>query len=194
MTFSGRVPSTSTRKPTCSPAVTRDLAASSPGWIASSFVFVGGATSARKAHQGRVVDRLRIEHRVDAEDDDDRRQDVGRLEDAPLVDDPLDVDLRQLADGLRLDRRHERLGQVLTVLLEGQVVDQAVLEFGLGRLDGLGRVHPVDAGDDRPDDPQGRERGRGGQTHAEDDPPDPGRQGERMVEHDLEEEHAERGG
>ena len=70
-----------------------------------------------------------------------------------LVDDLVDLDVGQVVDGPGLQGGQHGLGQLVAVGAQRQVIDQAVLEGGIGLLDGLGGVDPVDPQDQRQDDP-----------------------------------------
>ena len=73
-----------------------------------------------------------------------------------------------------------------------QVVNQAVLQSWLGHLDRLGGVNPVDSAHKGPDD--GKRTVNSGQEQARDKnrPAEPEGHTEKVIEHDLNEQYAEK--
>ena len=141
---------------------------------------------------GRVEAALRGQRGVNAKKDDHARERISHLQDPALVDDSIHLDLRQVLDRLRLDRREERPGDTFRVLIQGQIVDQAVLEGRVRLFNRLRRVQRVDPSQHRQDDPQHRERRRARQPQVKDDPPEPEREAKKMVENHFRKQKRQR--
>ncbi|WP_435018890.1 hypothetical protein TA3x_000879 [Tundrisphaera sp. TA3] len=114
---------------------------------------VGGAHHVgQEGPLGRVHDALGRDHHVQADQDDEPQQGVERPEHPALIDDPVEFDLGQVPHRLRLDRTQGPLGQLVAVLAEFEITDEAVLEGRVQILDRLGGVEPVHPLNRRADD------------------------------------------
>ena len=105
-----------------------------------------------------------------------------------LVHDRVDLDVREIADGSRFQRRHDRLRHLAALLPQLEVIDQAVLERRVGVFDRSRRVDAVDSPHKRHRDTHGCKHARAVMPVASTSTPQKERKPEDVVEDDLEEE------
>ena len=156
---------------------------------------VGGADDiCQKGATGGVEDAFGGHRGVEAEEDDNAGEGVGHLEEAPLIDDGVDLDVGEVFDSLGFYGGEERLGDVLVVAASKlQIVDQAVFKLGVGVFDGLGGVEAVDPADHGEKDLAGDVSHSRDEAGPEDKAADYQVEAERVVENDLKEEPAQGG-
>ena len=106
---------------------------------------VGRAHQIRqKRSPGGIENALGREGGVQAENHDHPGEGIGRAHQSLLIDDGVDLNLGQIADRPRFQRRHDGLRHLALPATQLQIVDQAVLERRVSVLDRFRRVDPVD--------------------------------------------------
>ena len=143
----------------------------------------------QKGALGGVEDALGRERGIEAEDHHDAGEGVEHPQENLLADHGVDLNLGQILDRLFLHHRHDRLGEFLAMLAQVEIVDQAILERRVGPLNGSRGVKMVNLAEQGTHDPQRKERQRRGTAAPENHPPQPDRQAEEVIEHDLKEQH-----